>query len=141
MMMGSAATQKRSGDISDAFASLSGKEFTPLDARYAALKKDLIAGREDAVCGAWARLLDDLRDEIQHVAELGSKIIPEVNYEDIEAGTVSQRVVNEIKLRGPLPARGVDVERWKVREVGRSDEEDVAAVGCESCESESLLHK
>lgn len=106
-----ASTQKRAGDISDAFASLSGKEFTPLEPRYATLKKNLIAGREDAIRASWERLLKDLRTEIPHIVEMGSKVVPEVQYKDIVNGTVSQEFVAEHRKRGVAIVRGVVDEK------------------------------
>ncbi|OJD35697.1 uncharacterized protein BKCO1_1500088 [Diplodia corticola] len=106
-----ASTQKRAGDISDAFASLSGKEFTPLEPRYATLKKNLIAGHEDAIRASWERLLKDLRTEIPHIVEQGSKIVPEVQYKDIVNGTVSHEFVDEHRKRGVAVVRGVVEEK------------------------------
>lgn len=100
-------TQKRSGDISDAFASLSGKEFGPLEPRYAEVKKTLIAGREDAVRASWDRLLANLHKEIPLVAEKGSEVIPVVEYEDIVAGTVGKQFIDDLKKRGVAVVRGV----------------------------------
>ncbi|GME36780.1 uncharacterized protein LTHEOB_7594 [Neofusicoccum parvum] len=106
-----AAAPKREGDISDAFASLSGKEFTPLEPRYATLKQQLIAGREDAIRASWERLLKDLRTEIPHIVETGSKVVPEVQYKDIVDGTVSQEFVDEHRKRGVAIVRGVVDEK------------------------------
>jgi hypothetical protein len=41
--------QRRAGDISDAFVSLSGQKFEPLSPEYAALKGRLIKGHESEV--------------------------------------------------------------------------------------------
>lgn len=103
--------QKRAGDISDAFASLSGKEFTPLDQRYAAIKKTLIEGHEDAIRASWERLLADLHTEIQHIADLGSKAIPEVQFADIASGNVNQHFRDELQKRGVAVVRGVVEEK------------------------------
>lgn len=105
------SAQKREGDISDAFASLSGKEFTPLEPRYAALKQQLIAGREDAIRASWERLLRDLRTEIPQIVEKGSSVVPEVQYRDIANGTVSQEFVDELRKRGVAVVRGVVDEK------------------------------
>lgn len=58
------SAQKREGDISDAFASLSGLEAKPLEPKYAVLKGRLIKGHEDAVRDSWERLLRQLREQI-----------------------------------------------------------------------------
>ncbi|KAF2091222.1 DUF1479-domain-containing protein [Saccharata proteae CBS 121410] len=102
-----ASSQKRAGDISDAFVSLSGQQFKPLGPEYAALKKRLIAGREDAVRDSWVRLLRELREEIPYIAELKSKVVPEVRYEDIVKGNVSKDFEREHRKRGVAVVRGV----------------------------------
>ncbi|KAF4302559.1 hypothetical protein GTA08_BOTSDO09976 [Botryosphaeria dothidea] len=119
-----ATAQKRAGDISDAFASLSGKEFGPLEPRYANLKKELIAGREDAIRASWERLLKDLRSEIPHIVETGSKVVPEVNYKDIVNGTVSQEFMDEHRKRGVAVIRGV-VDEKEARDFKNEIEEYV----------------
>jgi hypothetical protein len=78
-------TQKRAGDISDAFASLSGQTFKPLDPRYADLKKRLINGHEEALRDSWVRLLNQLRKEVPVIAALGSGVIPEIEFKDIDS--------------------------------------------------------
>ncbi|KAF2139872.1 uncharacterized protein K452DRAFT_274376 [Aplosporella prunicola CBS 121167] len=115
--LATAAPQKRAGDISDAFVSLSGQDHKPLEPRFADLKRRLIAGREDAVRDSWVRLLTDLRQEIPLIVELGSKAVPEVRFEDIVAGKVDKRFVDEHKKRGVAIVRGVVDEQvalgWK----------------------------
>jgi hypothetical protein len=110
-----AQTQKRAGDISDAFVSLSGQQFAPLSAEYADLKRRLIQGREDAVRESWERLLRDLREEIPLIVELGSKIIPEINFKDLD--NPSEHFNSELKKRGVAAVRGVVSEeetlQWK----------------------------
>lgn len=110
-----AHTQKRAGDISDAFVSLSGQQFAPLSAEYADLKGRLIKGREDAVRESWERLLRDLRQEIPLIVELGSKVIPEINFKDID--NPSEHFNAELKKRGVAVVRGVvpeeDALQWK----------------------------
>jgi hypothetical protein len=99
-----AVAQKQEGDISDAFASLSGLEFGPLDQRFAAIKAQLIAGNEDKVRASWERLLASLREEVSVIAELGSKVIPEVDYRDIESP--SENFSREYRKRGVAVIRG-----------------------------------
>ncbi|KAK8162545.1 hypothetical protein IWX90DRAFT_246513 [Phyllosticta citrichinensis] len=111
------STQKRAGDISDAFASLSGQEFKPLDPSYALLKKNLIAGYEDAVRASWDRLLKTLQDEVSTIVALGSNVIPEVEYSDIAKAQVSKSFEEEHRKRGVAIVRGVidenEVLSWK----------------------------
>jgi hypothetical protein len=113
-----AATQaesKRAGDISDAFASLSGQQFAPLSEEYAHLKTRLIKGHEDAIRQSWERLLKDLREEIPLIVEKGSKIIPEINFKDID--NAPEEFSSELKKRGVAVVRGVVSEQealsWK----------------------------
>lgn len=105
------SSAKRAGDISDAFASLSGKEFTPLDPSYATLKKNLLSGREDAVSASWKRLLRCLQEEIPQVIERGSKTIPEIQFKDIMNTTVSKEFSAEHRRRGVAVVRGVIDEK------------------------------
>ncbi|KAF1998619.1 DUF1479-domain-containing protein [Amniculicola lignicola CBS 123094] len=107
--------QKRAGDISDAFVSLSGQQFTPLAPQYASLKGRLIKGHEDAVRQSWERLLRELRAEIPLIVELGSKAIPEINFKDIDNSP--QAFNDALKKRGVAVVRGVVPEEealnWK----------------------------
>ncbi|KAK5000814.1 hypothetical protein LTR66_000400 [Elasticomyces elasticus] len=100
-----AQAQKREGDISDAFASLSGMNFEPLEHRFAALKGRLIAGYEDAVHASWNHLLDSLKDEISTIAELGPKIVPETDFADID--NANERFHLEHRKRGVAVIRNV----------------------------------
>jgi hypothetical protein len=107
--------QKRAGDISDAFASLSGQEFKPLTPEYADLKGRLIKGRENEVRESWERLLRELREEIPLIVELGSKVIPEINFKDID--NAPDTFNSELRKRGVAVIRGVVPEeealQWK----------------------------
>lgn len=107
--------QKRAGDISDAFASLSGQDFKPLTPEYADLKGRLIKGHENEVRESWERLLQDLREEIPHIVELGSKVIPEIDFKDI--GNAPETFSSELRKRGVAVIRGVVPEdealQWK----------------------------
>ncbi|KAF2494100.1 DUF1479-domain-containing protein [Lophium mytilinum] len=107
--------QKRAGDISDAFVSLSGQQFTPLAPEYAHLKGRLIKGHEEALRRSWERLLRDLRQEIPSILELGSKVIPEIDFKDI--GNASETFKQEHRKRGVAVIRGVVPEKealqWK----------------------------
>lgn len=107
--------QKRAGDISDAFASLSGQDFKPLTPEYAALKGRLIKGHENEVRESWERLLQELREEIPHIVELGSKVIPEIDFKDI--GNAPETFSSELRKRGVAVVRGVVPEdealQWK----------------------------
>ncbi|UPX13373.1 uncharacterized protein EKO05_0003882 [Ascochyta rabiei] len=107
--------QKRAGDISDAFVSLSGQEFKPLTPEYADLKGRLIEGRENKVRESWERLLRELREEIPLIAKLGSKVIPEIDFKDID--NAPETFNSELRKRGVAVVRDVVSEeealRWK----------------------------
>lgn len=107
--------QKRAGDISDAFVSLSGQQFAPLPAEYAVLKGRLLKGHEREIRESWERLLRDLREEIPLIVELGSKVIPELSFEDID--NAPETFNKELKKRGVAVIRGVVQEQeallWK----------------------------
>lgn len=99
--------QKRAGDISDAFVSLSGGAAVPLEPRFAELKKRLVAGHEDAIAAAWPRLLTHLRGEIETLKELGSKAVPEIQFSDIASGKDNSSFADTYKHRGVCVVRGV----------------------------------
>jgi hypothetical protein len=107
--------QKRAGDISDAFVSLSGQDFKPLTPKYADLKARLIRGHESEVRESWERLLRHLREEIPLIVELGSKVIPEIDFKDID--NAPEAFSNELRKRGVAVVRGVVPEQeallWK----------------------------
>jgi hypothetical protein len=106
---------KRAGDISDAFVSLSGQKFAPLGPEYASLKGRLIKGHEEAVRESWERLLRDLREEIPHIVETGSKVIPVIDFKDID--NAPETFSKELRKRGVAVVRGVVPEQealgWK----------------------------
>lgn len=109
------STQKRAGDISDAFVSLSGQAFKPLPPKYADLKLQLLKGNEQAIRDSWERLLAHLRQEVPVIKELGSRIVPEIAYQDID--NPSEHFRAELKKRGVAIIRGVVSEeqalQWK----------------------------
>ncbi|KAF2865100.1 hypothetical protein BDV95DRAFT_653139 [Massariosphaeria phaeospora] len=106
-------TQKRAGDISDAFVSLSGQHFAPLPQEYAELKSRLIRGRETEVRDSWERLLRELREEIPLIVELGPKIVPEIDFKDLDHA--SEAFGSELRKRGVAVVRGVVEEREALR--------------------------
>ncbi|KAF2127993.1 DUF1479-domain-containing protein [Dothidotthia symphoricarpi CBS 119687] len=107
--------QRRAGDISDAFASLSGQEFKPLTSEYASLKGRLVRGHESQVRESWERLLQNLREEIPLIVELGSDVIPQIEFKDIN--NAPEAFGNELRKRGVAVVRNVvpeqDALQWK----------------------------
>lgn len=59
---------KREGNISHAFTSFSGKKAAPLPERYRLLKKNLTAGREEALQKSWDDLVEVLKERTEEVA-------------------------------------------------------------------------
>ncbi|KAK4503727.1 hypothetical protein PRZ48_004642 [Zasmidium cellare] len=102
-------TQKREGDISDAFASLSGLTFKPLEPRFAELKAQMIAGNEEGLYDSWNRLLASLREEIPLIAEKGPTIVPEIDFKDID--NASEEFKAEHRKRGVAVIRNVVPEQ------------------------------
>lgn len=100
-----AQATKKAGDISDAFASLSGMQFEPLEPRFADLKGRLIAGHEEALVHSWNGLLASLREEIPIIAELGPKVVPEIGFKDVDNASPEFR--SEHKKRGVAVIRNV----------------------------------
>ena len=108
-------TPKEEGDISSVFASLSGQDYRPLPQRFADLKGRLIAGREDKIVASWGRLLRALRQETKTIAALGSDVIPQIKFADIERP--SKEFNDALRKRGVCVIRGVvprdEARSWK----------------------------
>lgn len=103
--------QKRAGDISDAFGSLSGQTFAPLTPYYASVKSQLIRGHEGAVRDSWVRLLRALREEVPRITALGSRAVPEVDFADVAAGCAPQTFRDAYRETGVAVVRGAIPER------------------------------
>ncbi|GAB1317781.1 DUF1479-domain-containing protein (Fragment) [Madurella fahalii] len=103
--MGAAPSGKAEGDISDSFASLSGRKAQPLPDRFRELKLRLVDGHEDAIIASWERLLEVLKKENEIIANAGSAIIPEVRFSHLQADIDSNKP--EIKKRGVAVIKGV----------------------------------
>jgi hypothetical protein len=98
-------TGKAEGDISDTFASLSGRKAQPLPDRFRELKLRLVNGHEDAVIASWKRLLKTLQTENDLIARKGPAIIPEVRFSHLHDDLATLKA--EIKKRGVAVIRGV----------------------------------
>ncbi|KAI3318091.1 DUF1479 domain protein [Xylariaceae sp. AK1471] len=96
---------KREGNIADSFVSLSGGNRPPLPKRFLDLKKSLVAGHEDRVIASWQRLLAQLKRENSILAKEGSKIVPSLEFANLEEDLT--RLRSEIKKRGVAVIRGV----------------------------------
>lgn len=100
-----ASQDKREGDISDSFASLSGVKDEPLPDHFRQLKLSLVEGREEKIIASWHRLLKRLEIENDVIAELGSKVIPEIRFDNLEEDL--SKTKDAIKKRGAAVIRGV----------------------------------
>lgn len=99
-----AAAGKPEGTIADSFASLSGQQFEALEPRFATVKQSLIQGNEEAVKESWSRLLLSLKEEVQAIKQLGSSIVPQIDFKDIE--TPSENFNSEYRKRGVAVIKG-----------------------------------
>lgn len=99
------AQQKREGTIADAFASLSGQHFGPLEPRFASVKSALISEKEDAVQASWARLLSQLQKEVDLISRKKSSIIPMINFKDVDSPP--EAFAEEYRKRGVAVIRNV----------------------------------
>lgn len=113
----SAHASKPAGDISSVFPSLSGAQSPPLPPRFTDLKRRLIQGHEDRVRESWHRLLGDLRQEIDVIKALGSKVIPELEFRNMHDMGKRTAFRDGLRKRGVGLIRGVVSERealgWK----------------------------
>ncbi|KAI5275352.1 DUF1479-domain-containing protein [Aureobasidium subglaciale] len=98
------ASGKPEGTIADSFASLSGQQFEALEPRFATVKENLIRGNEEAVKASWDRLLLTLKDEVQEIKRVGSSIVPQIDFKDID--TPSEKFSSEYRKRGVAVIKG-----------------------------------
>ncbi|KAI0025216.1 hypothetical protein F4780DRAFT_768456 [Xylariomycetidae sp. FL0641] len=61
-----------------------GTQPVPLPSRFASLKRRLVQGHEDALEASWGRLLKALREDIRHIEQHGSEVIPSIAFGDID---------------------------------------------------------
>lgn len=113
------ATNNRVTDassIASAFASLSSGS-ADLPSRFAALKRELISGKENAILAGWNRLLERL--SIEKLQNLDASIIPEVNFSEITAnnGSIPKDIAQRLRESGTVIIRGLVDEaqalKWK----------------------------
>jgi hypothetical protein len=97
--------EKREGDISDSFVSLSGVDRPPLPKRFLDLKKSLASGHEDKIIASWNRLLPRLRRENSIIAKEGSNVVPSLEFANLDEDIA--RLRSEIKKRGVAVVRNV----------------------------------
>lgn len=109
--------QKKEGDISSVFPSLSGAAAVPLPPRFSDLKKELLATPDarERLAASWSDLLRTLREEVSELQVRGNEVIPEVSFAELERGGVAWQ--DEVRKRGSVVIRDVvddaEVLGWK----------------------------
>lgn len=96
---------KKEGTIADSFASLSGQKFGALEPRFATLKAELIKGNEKEIVASWNRLLVRLQEETETIQRLGSAVVPQISFKDID--DPSKEFSTEYRKRGCAVIKGV----------------------------------
>jgi hypothetical protein len=84
-----------------------GKEPVPLPTRFAHIKHALVEGHEKELEASWARLIDALRDEVDHIASRGPKITPTIDFADINSPDAAAAFARDLKRYGVGLVRGV----------------------------------
>jgi hypothetical protein len=67
-------TKKQEGDISSVFTTFSGRQATPLPARFMDLKRNLTAGFEQQIQKSWDDLVEELKVRTEEVATKREKV-------------------------------------------------------------------
>jgi hypothetical protein len=109
--------QKKEGDISSVFPSLSGAAAVSLPPRFSDLKKELLPTSEtrERLAASWTDLLIVLREGVSELQSRGNEVIPEVSFAELESGSTAWQ--DEVRKRGSVVIRDVvedaDALRWK----------------------------
>lgn len=86
-----------------------GPDPVPLPSRFARIKRALVAGHEDAVEASWARLLEALRADVEHIDMLGAHLVPSIEFGDLDAAQGPSATAE--RFRADLRRYGVGVVR------------------------------
>ena len=84
-----------------------GTEPVPLPTRFAHIKRSLLQGHEAAIEASWARLLDALRDAVDHIEARGPHITPSIDFADIDNPALIRPFQRDLKRYGLGVVRGV----------------------------------
>ncbi|KAF8341047.1 hypothetical protein F5887DRAFT_888290 [Amanita rubescens] len=106
-------TPKDTGTIAAIFTSLSGKEALQLPPRFSDLKKSLW---RDALVESWRQVLNELHERVITIADRGTEIIPQVEFNDLKAGLSDDQIahirqVGTVVVRGGIPKH--EALAWK----------------------------
>lgn len=77
-----------------------GPEPVPLPARFARIKRNLIAGHEAEVEASWARLLAALRTQVEQIECLGAHLIPSIEFADLDSAQQAARFGRDLRRYG-----------------------------------------
>ncbi|ODA80916.1 hypothetical protein RJ55_03876 [Drechmeria coniospora] len=77
-----------------------GPDPVPLQQRFAAIKRSLIAGHETELETCWARLIDALRVEVEHVELLGAHLVPSIEFADLADPAQTSRFGRDLRRYG-----------------------------------------
>ncbi|KAI0967986.1 hypothetical protein F4678DRAFT_444196 [Xylaria arbuscula] len=93
-----------------------GTQPVPLPSRFASLKKRLVDGHESALEASWGRLIAALRDEIRHIDEHRTELLPSIDFTDISDARKVAPFETNLKRHGIGVIRGVvppaDARSW-----------------------------
>ncbi|GAA5993221.1 hypothetical protein JCM10908_004515 [Rhodotorula pacifica] len=111
--LASAESEKPEGSIASVFSSLGGDAFVPLEARFLDLKKQLFS---DGLIESWRSVLAALEDRTAEIRQVGTSLIPQVTYSDVQAG-LSKEMTEEVKRVGTVVVHGAvpeaEADGWK----------------------------
>lgn len=103
---------KPKGDISSVFSHLGGRE-TQLDPSLLTLKKEIAPKDPSVLNNAYERLIKSFEQETPEIKEKGSSVIPQVEFEEIQAnnGRFPPHIDAQIRQRGCVVVRNVIPEQ------------------------------
>lgn len=79
-------------------------ELPSVSRRFPGPEPDTIAENGAPVTASWTRLLCQLRQEIQAVADAGSRTIPTINFEDLRYGNPLEKSCPRMRISEPMHA-------------------------------------
>ncbi|KAK4166966.1 hypothetical protein QBC43DRAFT_204786 [Cladorrhinum sp. PSN259] len=101
------SNKTQNGSMEPPVLSFYGKEPVPLPTRFAHAKRALVAGHEKELEASWARLIEALREEVDHIASRGSHITPSIDFADIGKRESRASFQRDLKRYGLGVVRGV----------------------------------
>ncbi|KAI5481415.1 hypothetical protein MNV49_004171 [Pseudohyphozyma bogoriensis] len=115
--------QKKEGDISSVFATLSGGN-DPLPPRFAEMKQSFVKSTEhaEALKQSWSSILAALKPEVDEISRRGGEVVPSITYPGPGTSAnlkewVDSKTYQEIKRRGAAIIKNVvppeQALRWK----------------------------